>query len=245
MPLASTPRRAARLPPSPSSARLPQWDHSLQVRPRPLFQKCPRCIKTDREILGFGICRDVPGCMARPRGTRWTSKIDERESCINLSGLRSGAIAPGHHGYPRASESYYKVHGRPLHRFRDRLSIAIVILMTFEERLHVLRRDQTHIVADRCKLPADVMGARAGLHADQAARNIGKTASKLTTGNLLLQNDGAPRLICPSCPLAHIQERPDGPLRREEDATHHDAVSQTHRSRRRDTVPTNARPRRA
>jgi hypothetical protein len=86
----------------------------------------------------------------------------------------------------------HKVHGRPLHRFRDRLSIAIVVLVTFEERLHVLRRDQTHIVADRCKLPADVMGARAGLHADQAARNIGKTASKLTTGHLLLQNDGAP-----------------------------------------------------
>jgi hypothetical protein len=26
-------------------------------------------------------------CMARPCGTRWTSKIDERESCINVSGL--------------------------------------------------------------------------------------------------------------------------------------------------------------
>ncbi len=44
------------------------------------------------------------------------------------------------------------------------------------------RRDQTHIVADRCKLPADVMGARTGLHADQAARNIGETAFELTTG---------------------------------------------------------------
>ena len=43
------------------------------------------------------------------------------------------------------------------------------------------RRDQTHIVADRCKLPADVMGARTGLHADQAARNIGETAFELTT----------------------------------------------------------------
>ena len=25
--------------------------------------------------------------LARPCGTRWTSKIDERESCINVSGL--------------------------------------------------------------------------------------------------------------------------------------------------------------
>jgi hypothetical protein len=57
----------------------------------------------------YGDCRhgrSVPICMARPRGTRWTSKIDERESCINVSGLRSGAIAPGHHGYPRASETH-------------------------------------------------------------------------------------------------------------------------------------------
>src|SRR5262245_10276060 len=31
--------------------------------------------------------RVVPECMARPCGTRWTSKIDECESCINVSGL--------------------------------------------------------------------------------------------------------------------------------------------------------------
>ena len=29
----------------------------------------------------------VPQCMARPCGTRWTSEINERESCINVSGL--------------------------------------------------------------------------------------------------------------------------------------------------------------
>src|SRR5713101_5159842 len=27
---------------------------------------------------------NVPKCMARPCGTRWTSKINERESCINV-----------------------------------------------------------------------------------------------------------------------------------------------------------------
>jgi hypothetical protein len=61
-----------------------------------------------------------------------------------------------------------EVHGRSLHGFRDRLSIAVVVLVPLEERLHVLRRDQTHVVAERCQLAADVMGARAGLHADQA-----------------------------------------------------------------------------
>jgi hypothetical protein len=47
-------------------------------------------------------------CMARPRGTRWTFKIDERESCINVSGLEVEHPAPGHHGYPRASKACYR-----------------------------------------------------------------------------------------------------------------------------------------
>jgi hypothetical protein len=46
------------------------------------------------------------------------------------------------------------------------------------------------------QLAAD-MRARAGLHADQAARDIGETAFELPTGYLLLQNDGAP-LIQPN-----------------------------------------------
>jgi hypothetical protein len=45
----------------------------------------------------------VKQCMARPRSTRWPSKIDERESCINVSGLLAEQFAPDHHGYPRAS----------------------------------------------------------------------------------------------------------------------------------------------
>jgi hypothetical protein len=81
------------------------------------------------------------------------------------------------------------MHGRPLHGFRNRLRIAVVVLVTLEERLHVLRRDQTHIVL---QLPADVMGTRTRLHADQAARNIGQTAFELTTGYLLLQDDCTP-----------------------------------------------------
>jgi hypothetical protein len=47
-------------------------------------------------------------CMAPPRGTRWTFKIDERESCINVSGLEVEHPAPGHHGYPRASKACYR-----------------------------------------------------------------------------------------------------------------------------------------
>jgi hypothetical protein len=32
-------------------------------------------------------------------------RAGERESCINVSGLLSGADTPGQHGYPRASEA--------------------------------------------------------------------------------------------------------------------------------------------
>jgi hypothetical protein len=44
----------------------------------------------------------------------------------------------------------HKVHGRSLHGFRDRLGIAIVVLVTLEERFHVLGRDQTYVVTKRC-----------------------------------------------------------------------------------------------
>ena len=40
-----------------------------------------------------------------------------------------------------------KVHGWPLNSFRDRFGIAVIVLVTLKERLHVLRRDQTHLVA--------------------------------------------------------------------------------------------------
>ena len=47
MPLASstTPRRAARLPPSPSSARLPQWGHSRRSDGQQGFAECPLCLQ--------------------------------------------------------------------------------------------------------------------------------------------------------------------------------------------------------
>src|SRR5207247_9747108 len=86
----------------------------------------------------------------------------------------------------------HKAHGGSLHCFRDRLGIAIVVLVPLEERLYVLRWDQTHIVADRCQLPTNVMSARACLRADQATPNVGEASFKLTAGHLLLQTDYTP-----------------------------------------------------
>jgi hypothetical protein len=59
-----------------------------------------------------------------------------------------------------------KMHGRPLHRLGDRLSIAIVILVPLEERLHILRRHQSHVVTKSFELSADMVRARTRLHTD-------------------------------------------------------------------------------
>src|SRR5262245_10520429 len=88
----------------------------------------------------------------------------------------------------------YEVHGWPLHGFRNRLGIAVVVLVTLEERLHVLRWEQTNIVSKRGELASDVMRARTRFHADQAARNVGKPALKLSARAFELQND-RPALI--------------------------------------------------
>jgi hypothetical protein len=68
---------------------------------------------------------------------------------------------------------------------------AVVVLVPFEERLHVLRRDQTNIVSKRCELTGDVMRSRTRFHADQAARNIGEPALKLSARAFELPNDRA------------------------------------------------------
>jgi len=50
-----------------------------------------------------------------------------------------------------------------------------------------LRWDQTNIMSKPCELAADVVSPRAGFHADQTARNIGKPVLKLSARALELQ----------------------------------------------------------
>ena len=66
--------------------------------------------------------------------------------------------------------------------------------MTFEERLHVLRRHQTNIVSKRGKLASDVMRSGTCFHSDQAAWNVGEPALKLSARAFELPND-RPALI--------------------------------------------------
>ena len=59
-----------------------------------------------------------------------------------------------------------ELHGRTLHRFRDRLGIAIVVLFTFAIRTHVFRRHQPGVMAKRMKVATEMMRADAGFHPD-------------------------------------------------------------------------------
>src|SRR5262245_17832916 len=84
-----------------------------------------------------------------------------------------------------------KAHRWPLYRFRDRLGIAIVVLVALQEGLDVLRRDQAHVVSECLDLAGDVMRATTGLEPDQAALEVGKPACELTARNFGSQHDGA------------------------------------------------------
>src|SRR5262249_11912899 len=92
----------------------------------------------------------------------------------------------------------HELHGRSLHRFRDCLGVAVVVLVSLEERLHVLRRDQTHIVTKSCNLSCDKMRAGTGFHPDQAARDVAEPPSKLMRRVTFCRRTIAPRLSNPT-----------------------------------------------
>jgi hypothetical protein len=70
-----------------------------------------------------------------------------------------------------------EVHGRPLHGLRDRLGVAIVVLVALEERLDVLCWEEANVMPECPDLPGDVMRAAARFQADKATRHIGKPAA--------------------------------------------------------------------
>jgi hypothetical protein len=48
----------------------------------------------------------------------------------------------------------HKVHGGPLYRLGNGLSIAVIVFMALEERLRIFRRHQPPVVAKGDQLPA-------------------------------------------------------------------------------------------
>ena len=85
----------------------------------------------------------------------------------------------------------HEAHGWPLHCFSSRLGIAVIVLVALEEGLHIFGWHQPGIVPKRDQLPAHMVRASAGLHADQAGRKISKAVLKLTARELRLEDDSA------------------------------------------------------
>jgi hypothetical protein len=71
------------------------------------------------------------------------------------------------------------------------LRVVEVVLLLAAERADILGGHQTHVVAKGRNAPAQVMGADAGLHADQAGRHVGQANLDLGPRQALAQRDGA------------------------------------------------------
>src|SRR5215813_9812507 len=61
-----------------------------------------------------------------------------------------------------------EAHAWPLRRFTDRLCIGGIVLLPFDERLDVDRRDQAHLMAQHNDLTRPVVGPGPGSHPDHA-----------------------------------------------------------------------------
>jgi hypothetical protein len=84
-----------------------------------------------------------------------------------------------------------EAHGRALHGFGDRLRIAEVVLVALQVRSDIAGRHQSGVVAECLEPPAQVVGADAGLHANEAGRQVGEPGFELAPGELQAQDDAA------------------------------------------------------
>src|ERR1700688_4992216 len=83
----------------------------------------------------------------------------------------------------------HETHRRPCDSLSDRLGIDIVALVRFHVRLHVLRRNQSHLVSPFPKCSAKKMRTSAGFHANQPDVYVGSEAQQLGTRELLAYYD--------------------------------------------------------
>src|SRR4051794_9221186 len=63
-----------------------------------------------------------------------------------------------------------KAHGGSRSRLCDRLGVGRIVLLTFDEWLHIGRRYQANLVPELTRRPAPLMGSCASLHRHHASR---------------------------------------------------------------------------
>src|SRR6202043_2600686 len=83
----------------------------------------------------------------------------------------------------------HETHRRTCDSLSDRLGIDIVALVRLHVRLHILRRNQSHLVSLLPQCSAKKMRTSAGFHANQLDVYVGGEAQQLCTRELLAHHD--------------------------------------------------------
>jgi hypothetical protein len=84
--------------------------------------------------------------------------------------------------------------GRPLNRLANRFGIQEVILLGLHEWLHVLRRNQSHVVSLRDQNPPEVVRAAAGFHPHETGRQVRQRSNQLGARALSPNDNPAARI---------------------------------------------------
>jgi hypothetical protein len=84
-----------------------------------------------------------------------------------------------------------ELHCRPLYRLGNQLCVTEVVLLSLRIGAEVLCRHQPCIMAKRLQPAAEMMGADAGLHADQTGLQVRKACFNPATRPFLMQHNGA------------------------------------------------------
>ena len=87
----------------------------------------------------------------------------------------------------------HDAHGRSLRCLAYRLRVRRVVLVPFDEGLHIDRRDQFHLVAELLGLPTPIVSARARFHRHRTARLRREEVKQLAPAQLLPERN---RPVC-------------------------------------------------
>jgi hypothetical protein len=85
----------------------------------------------------------------------------------------------------------HKSHGWPARRFGDGFGISGVVLLTFDEGLHIRRRHQPNLVVQGTDLSGPEMSRRTGFHSYNAARHLSQTCDHLTAREFLAEDNAS------------------------------------------------------